>query len=151
MDVPPMMPSSATTPRRLGVLALLLLGCGEPFTPSETCLAGCPLPPTVPPVVKFLLPAPGDTVDEESIIAAAASDDRRVTGVQFYVSWIKLHPYLIPAGPYRIVLGAYRHGWPACPTPILLQVVALDVEGNADTAKVGVMFVPIDYDPLNCP
>lgn len=134
-----------------GTFALLLAGgcAGEPFAPPAAC-GECPLPATVPPKVSFIVPSPGGTVNETTSLTAVATDDRKVAGVQFYYSWIKLHPYTIDAGPYQRVLGQYFHGFPICPADILLEVVARDVEGNADTAQVAAHFVPVVQDST-CP
>lgn len=125
------------------VVVLALLACnGDPFTAPARCLSDCPLPLTKPPVVHFITPAPGELVTPNTTLYASATDDRRVTGVEFFHSWVKIHPGVIGAPPYRMILGKYPTGLPAFPGTIALEVVAYDIEGNADTEKVVVPYSP---------
>ena len=147
-----MMPASI----RPAVLALLfasLTGCERPpFDPPGSC-DSCPAPVTHPPVVRFVSPAPGARIDRYSQLTAVASDDRGVTGVEFFRAqgfpdnsdWIKLHPGVIPAPPYVLDLSRYQDRLPADDTFVYLHVVAHDIEGNADTATIQVFyaFVPV--------
>lgn len=135
-------------PLRYAVVALVaLLGCGEPFKPPEVCVTDCPLPPTKPPKVTFLIPTAGGNVWADSTIYVSATDDRQVTGVELYYNWNKLHPGTIAAPPYRMILGKYYHNWPACPGSIFLEAVAHDIEGNADTVQIYANFVPAPGGP----
>ena len=129
-------------------LLVALLGCGAPpFKPPAFC-DSCPLPPTTPPVVRFIAPSPGDTITRSYTLIVAATDDKQVTGVEFFRSlgdptgadWIKLQPGLIAASPYTLDLSRYPDSLPTTKEFIHLLAVAHDVEGNADTADVTVYF-----------
>jgi len=129
---------------RYGALPfLVLLGCNtDSFLPPGPCTADCPLPPTIPPVVHFVVPVNGGRVRSSTLLIASATDDRQVTGVEFFYSWQKVHPGVIGAPPYQMILGKYVAGLPSDSGFIQLEVVAHDVEGNADTAQVLAYYVP---------
>jgi hypothetical protein len=124
------------------MVVLASLACeGTTFLRPSVCDT-CPLPPTIPPVVRFVVPVDGGTVTSSTLLVASATDDRQVTGVEFFYAWQKLHPGVIGAPPYQMVLGKYYHEFPTTPGFILLEVVAHDVEGNADTAQVLAQYQP---------
>lgn len=142
-----MMPVSIR-PVSVALLLAALLGCERPpFDPPGSC-DSCPAPVSHPPVVSILTPHAGDTITRNSTLLAAASDDRQVIGVEFYRAqgapdnsdWVKLHPGVIPAQPYYLDLSRYPDRLPPDKTFIYIHAVAYDVEGNADTATVRVLF-----------
>lgn len=151
-----MMPSPIRSLAFGALLVAALPGCERPpFDPPGAC-DSCPLPATRPPVVRFLSPAAGDRIDRYTLLTASATDDREVTGVEFFrgfgapdnKDWIKLHPGVIPAAPYVLDLSRYPDRLPADDTFIYLHAVANDIEGNADTATLLVYYA---YIPLPSP
>lgn len=111
----------------------------SPFAPYPRCEVDCPLPPTVPPIVNILNPAPDQPFKQTDFIIAAVTDDRKVDRVEIYWGWYKLHPGVIGGAPYAVEFGAYvRENMKLLDNnePITFQVVAWDVEGNSDTAEV---------------
>lgn len=138
---------------RWAPVLVALLGCERPpFTPPGACDT-CPYPPTIPPIVNFVTPPPGGRIDRYSIITASATDNKQVTGVEFYWAlgfpdnsdWVKLHPGVIPAPPWVVDLSRFQDRLPVDDTFVYLHAVAHDIEGNADTATVNVRyaFVPL--------
>lgn len=133
----------------LPLVVVVLLGCQRPpFDPPGSC-DSCPGPARRPPVVAFIGLADGDAITRHSLITVSATDDRQVTGVEFFRAlgfvdnsdWIKLHPGEIPAPPFVLDLSRYQDRLPPDDTFVYLHAVAHDIEGNADTATVHVSYV----------
>jgi hypothetical protein len=121
-------------------MLLALGGCsGSPFAPDPHCESDCPLPPTLPPNVAILSPAPNAHLRRDDLILAVATDDRRIDRVEMYWQGYKLHPASIRVPPYVAEFGLYI-GENLDVTPhdaaLVVQVVAWDIEGNSDTAEV---------------
>lgn len=137
---------------RWAPLLAALLGCERPPFSAPGACDSCPPPPTKPPVVHFVSPLNGGQIDRSSLLTVSATDDKQVTGVEFYRAagdptnndWIKLHPGQITAAPWVLDLSRYQDSLPTSIDFIYLHAIAHDIEGNADT---DVVFVKFNWTP----
>ena len=137
------MPRPATRPLFLGLLTLGACA-GQEFSEQAYCHVDCPVPPTNPPFVHWVFPATSkDTIYLTSVVIAGASDDRAIDHVELafhdQTVWLPLTPSPFQAPPYTIELGRYLDTMRFhVATQAELRAIAVDIEGNADTALITV-------------
>lgn len=136
------MPSPTLRSLLVLVAALLVGSCNEQSFGGPTVCQDCPVPRTKPPVVTWVSPTNGATVSNGTLLTVSAVDDRQIVGVEFWYYNIKILPGMDGSAPYQVELGKYMsEALPGCGGPIVLTAIGYDVEGNADTASVGLNYL----------
>ncbi|WP_394825714.1 M4 family metallopeptidase [Pendulispora albinea] len=100
----------------------------------------------VPPTVSITSPAPGATVGEVVTIAAAASDDVAVKGVDFRIDGKYVGS--VETAPYEYIWDTRDFG----NGPHTLKAIAYDKVGNTATAEIAVTAKSVtlaEYDPIS--